>query len=96
MKDKLNILKGPKITEFYKCIIGDKKECCIDGHAYCVWLGQRLTLKDVPSISKKLRERIKLDYQLATQLINDDLKLKYTVSQIQAITWVTHRRLYDI
>jgi len=96
MKEKLNILKGPKITEFYKCIIGDKKECCIDGHAYCIWLGQRLTLKDVPSISKKLREKIKLDYQLATQIINEDLKLKYTVSQIQAITWVTHRRIYEI
>ena len=96
MKEKLNILKGPKITEFYKCIIGDKKECCIDGHAYCIWIGQRLTLKDVPSISKKLRERIKRDYQEATQIINNDLTLKYLVSDIQAITWVTWRRIYEI
>ena len=95
-KDKLTILKGPKITEFYKCIIGDKKECCIDGHAYSIWLGERIKLKDVPSISKKLRGIIKDDYQQATHIINTDLELKYLVSDIQAITWVTHRRMYEI
>ena len=94
--DKLKILKGPKITEFYNCINGDKKECCIDGHAYCIWLGQRLTLKDVPPISKKLREQIKADYRRATELINKDLELKYLVSDIQAITWVTWRRIYEV
>jgi len=90
------VLNGPKIIEFYHCITGDETDVCIDGHAYSVWFGERLTMKEVPSIGKKLRERIKQDYKDATAFINDDLAENYLPSQIQAITWVTHKRIYNV
>jgi len=39
------LLKGPKVIEFYHCIIGET-DVCIDGHAYSVWFGERLTMKE--------------------------------------------------
>ena len=69
---------------------------CIDGHAYSIWFGERLTMKEVPNIGKKLRERIKEDYITVTDWINEELDTRYEPSQIQAITWVAHRRIYGI
>ena len=54
-------LSGPKLVEFFSCIIGED-DVCIDGHAYSIWFGDRVTLAKVPSIGKKLREEIKKDY----------------------------------
>ena len=85
----LDILSGPKLKEFASCIAG-LDECCIDGHAWCIWQGSRVTLADVPSIGVKLRREIKKDYRKAA----DDLGLK--ASELQAITWVTWRRIHGI
>ena len=58
----LDILSGPKLREFFTCIIGDDtEEVCIDGHAYSIWAGDRITLANVPSIGVKLRRQIKAD-----------------------------------
>ena len=89
------LLKGPKVIEFYHCIIGET-DVCIDGHAYSVWFGERLTMKEVPNIGKKLRETIKNDYIKASQFINENGDEKYTPAMIQAITWVTHKRIYNV
>ena len=89
------ILKGPKVTEFYHCIIG-QSDVCIDGHAYSIWFGERLTMKEVPSIGKKLREVIKNDYIQATHFINDNSDEFFTPFEIQAITWVAHKRLHNV
>jgi hypothetical protein len=86
----LNILKGPKLREFASCILGDSSEVCIDGHAYSVWLGDRITLNNVPSIGKKLRATIKGDYKIAAEILG--LKC----SELQAITWCTWRRIHGI
>ena len=95
--DYESILKGPKVIEFFHCISDDTSmDVCIDGHAYSIWYGSRLTMKEVPNIGKKLRERIKQDYKEATDFINDELGIDYLTSQIQAITWVCHRRIYGI
>lgn len=91
------ILKGPKVIEFFHCISDHSSDdVCIDGHAYSIWYGSRLTMKEVPNIGKKLRERIKQDYKEATNFINAELGIDYLASQIQAITWVCHRRIYGI
>ena len=91
------ILKGPKTIEFFHCISDNNcDDVCIDGHAYSIWYGSRLTMKEVPNIGKKLRERIKQDYKEATDFINAELCVDYLTSQIQAITWVCHRRIYDV
>ena len=86
----LTILNGPKLCEFFNCILGDVDDVCIDGHAYSIWVGDRITLANVPSIGKKLRQTIKADYQQAAK----DLNVKS--HELQAITWVTWRRLYKV
>ena len=39
------ILNGKKLVEFFNCITNPAlDDVCIDGHAYSVWFGQRLTM----------------------------------------------------
>ena len=90
-------LKGKKIVEFFNCITNPAlNDVCIDGHAYSVWFGQRLTMKEVPAIGKKLRSQIKTDYRDATAFINEELGEHYSAASIQAITWVTHKRIHNV
>lgn len=83
-------LRGPKVTEFYHCIIGSVSEVCIDGHAYSIWAGQRLTMKEIPSIGKKLRAQIKADYIAAAR------KYDLRPCEVQAITWCAWRRIHGV
>ena len=85
---------GYKVVEFMNSILG-VDDCCIDGHAYSIWLGERVPTTKTPPLGKKLRESIKADYRLAKQYINYALGTKYKVSEIQAITWVTHKRIHS-
>lgn len=84
------ILSGPKLCEFFSCILGQHSEVCIDGHAYCIWAGGRTSLADVPSIGVKLRREIKGDYVAVAD------KLGLTSAALQAITWVAWRRIHGI
>lgn len=86
----LAILSGPKLREFASCIMGDSQEVCIDGHAYSVWLGDRVTLANVPSIGVKLRRTIKADYQAAAKALG------VPASTVQAITWCAWRRIHGV
>ena len=96
-QDIATILKGKKIVEFFNCITNPKlNDVCIDGHAYSVWFGQRLTMKEVPAIGKKLRSQIKTDYRDATAFINEELGEFFAPADIQAITWVTHKRIHNV
>ena len=93
----VEILNGAKIVEFFNCITNPAlNDVCIDGHAYSVWFGQRLTMKQVPNIGKKLRQRIKTDYVDACAFINDELNESFTPADIQAITWVAHKRIHNV
>jgi hypothetical protein len=83
------ILSGPKTTEFFNCIC-QEDDCCIDGHAYSIWFGDRITLANVPSIGVKLRRAIKADYAAVAKA--HGLKS----FEVQAITWVAWRRLHGI
>lgn len=86
----LSILSGPKLQEFFNCIIGDSGDVCIDGHAYSIWLGERVTLANVPSIGKKLRQTIKADYQAAANTLGVEPHI------VQAITWVCWKRIHGV
>ena len=83
------ILSGPKTTEFFNCIF-QEDDCCIDGHAYSIWFGDRITLANVPSIGVKLRRTIKADYAAVAKA--HGLK----AFEVQAITWVAWRRLHGV
>ena len=95
-----DILNGRKITAFYQCIIGCKDSCCIDGHAYSIWFGDRLTMKNVPNIGKRLYAEICSDYVEAAEILREAGSLNrfanLTAYEVQAITWVTWRRLHGI
>jgi len=89
LPEALDVLSGPKLREFASCIAG-LEDVCIDGHAWCIWQGSRVTLADVPRIGVKLRKEIKADYAQAAA----DLGLR--ASELQAITWVTWRRIHGV
>ena len=96
-KKIVEILNGKKIIEFFNCITNPAlNDVCIDGHAYSVWFGQRVTMKEVPAIGKRLRSQIKTDYRDAAAFINEELGTYYAPATIQAITWVTHKRIHNV
>lgn len=86
----LNILSGPKLQEFFSCIMGIDEEACVDGHAYSVWIGDRITVDSVPKISKKLRAQIKADYAQAAKIAG------IKSSEMQAVTWCAWRRIHGV
>ena len=90
------ILNGRKVVAFYNCIIGKVDAVVVDGHAYSVWVGERLTMKQVPSIGINLYRVISDDYRAAAAHINATYGCAYTAAQIQAITWVAHKRIHGV
>ena len=93
----VDILKGLKTIEFFNCITNPAlDDVCIDGHAYSVWLGERGTVHKVPNLTGKIRHTIKQDYRDACSFINEELDEHYTTADLQAITWVTHKRIHNV
>lgn len=108
LHDMLAILKGPKVCEFTSCILAAswnarsqvewdtvKDAVCIDGHAFSIWHGQRMTMNQVPSITPKVRAQAISDYVAVAGHLTEQGEL-VSPSQVQAVTWVTHRRIYGI
>ena len=89
LSSALTILSGPKLQEFAACIDG-RPDVCIDGHAFCIWAGERTGLKDVPAIGVKLRREIKADYLAVAE------HLGMEPYELQAITWCAWRRLHGV
>jgi hypothetical protein len=87
------ILNGRKVVAFFRCIL-DEDDVCIDGHAYSIWLGNRVVTTKTPKISAKLYDTIAWEYDRATLAINKIMGTDYTAAQIQAITWIVHRNLH--
>lgn len=87
------ILSGPKITAFYRNISGSTADVTVDGHAYAVWKGERIFTSDTPSIGKALRESISRAYTLVAARSAELCGEELTPCQVQAVTWVTYRRL---
>jgi hypothetical protein len=92
--DPLDVLGGRKVRAFYECIIG-RDSVCVDGHAYSIWLGQRVPTTKTPKISDKLYDKISEDYRIATKQINEITGEFYLPCQVQAITWVAWRNLHS-
>ena len=90
-----DILNGRKITAFYRCIIGCVDAVCIDGHAYSIWFGDRLTMKQVPNIGKKLYAEIVSDYVEAARILTENHG-DVSAFEVQAITWCAWRRLHGV
>ena len=89
IQETSTILKGPKITDFFLCIMG-QDVCVIDGHAWCIANADRRTMQEVPSIGKKLRQDLQGAYSRAGK------KHGMTAYQMQAATWVEWNRIYNV
>ena len=89
MTEVLDMLSGPKLREFARCIAG-LDDVCIDGHAFCIWAANRTGLKDVPAIGVKLRREIKADYAAAAKVIGQ------SPATVQAVTWCAWRRIHGV
>ena len=87
------ILSGQKVVAFYRSIMGDKNAVCVDGHAYAIFIGERVPTTKTPSITPKLFETIQRAYQLVAKRSADLCGVELTPTQVQAVTWVTYRRL---
>lgn len=87
------ILSGQKVVAFYRCISGYKDTVCVDGHAYAIWLGERVPTTQTPSISKSAYAAITRSYVLASERSVEACGHQLTPAQVQAVTWVTYRRL---
>ena len=83
------ILRGPKITDFFYCIMGHDT-CVIDGHAWCIANNDRRTMQEVPNIGKKSRIELQKAYVKAGK------KHGVTAYQMQAITWLAWRRIHGV
>jgi hypothetical protein len=87
-----NILSGQKITAFYRSIMGQTSAVCVDGHAYSVFMGQRIPTSRTPSISPTLYDAIVRSYKLVSERSIELCGEYLTPVQVQAVTWVTFRR----
>jgi hypothetical protein len=83
------LLNGPKITDFFWCILGHDV-CVIDGHAWCIANADRRTLQEVPNIGKKLRQELQAAYVAA------GASQGVTAYEMQAITWVAWKRIHNV
>ena len=84
-----------KTKNFYRCIIGDVSAITIDGHAFNIASNRVTSLKEVPAISKKNYEIVQNVYKQATNHINKVYGLNLKTSDLQAVTWVTYKRLHN-
>ena len=87
------ILNGRKVVAFYRSIMGDPDAVCVDGHAYAVWIGERIPTTQTPSLGVKLYADIARAYQLVAKRSYELCGTTLTPTQVQAVTWVTYRRL---
>jgi len=87
------ILSGQKVVAFYRSIMGDKNAVCVDGHAYAIFIGERIATSRTPSITPKLFETIQRAYKLVADRSHSLCGVTLTPTQVQAVTWVTYRRL---
>ena len=92
------ILKGNKTIAFFRGIYtnGQCDEITVDGHAFNILRGMYTSLNEVPAISNKLYKAVSDAYKEAAETINNLEGTKYSAAQIQAITWVTHRRVNGV
>jgi len=91
-----SILNGRKVVAFFRSISGFTDSVCIDGHAYAVFIGERIPTTKTPNIGKALYETITKSYCLVADRSIELCGHKLTPAQVQAVTWVTYRRLSNV
>jgi hypothetical protein len=89
--DIVSILNGQKIVSFFCNIMGQDKTVTIDGHAYNIAMGKRVSLTDSEtSMSKSVYKGMQEAYGRAAK------RAGLKVYELQAITWVAWKRIHNI
>jgi len=89
--ETITILNGKKIVSFFRNISGDETDITIDGHARNIYYNDRQGLTTPNTNIRKLEY---LDIQKA--YLRASKKLGIKAYELQAITWVTWRRIHGI
>ena len=84
-----------KTKNFYRCILGDVSAITVDGHAFNIASNRVTSLKEVPYMSEKTYGIVQNEYKQATKHLNRVYGLNLKTSDLQAITWVTYKRLHN-
>jgi len=90
------ILNGRKISAFMLSICGVNDAVCVDGHAFAIWIGERIPTTKTPNIGKALYASIARAYCLVAKRSKAITGQQLTPAQVQAVTWVCYRRLLGI
>lgn len=85
--EALAILRGPKTCAFMRNLSGDMSCVTVDGHATNIALGTSTSLDNVVTLTKTQYLLIEALYIEAASRVGVE------PAQMQAITWVTYRRL---
>ena len=75
--------------------MGDIQAITIDGHAFNIASNRVSSLAEVPAISEKNYKAVQRVYRDAKNFINKRYNLNLKTSDLQAITWVTYKRLHN-
>ena len=88
----VRVLRGQKISSFFAGIMGCRDECTIDGHARNIAYGERLGLSGSKfTIGKREYAALQMAYAQAGRDLGG-----IPAYVLQAITWVTWRRIHGI
>jgi hypothetical protein len=86
------VLGGNKVRAFYDNILQPKRSLsvCIDGHAFAIAAGKRITLKNTPNIGRRAYNRLSGSYSTVAKRVG------IRPCELQAIVWVVWRRLHAV
>ena len=90
-EETIEILNGKKIVSFFRNISGDETDITIDGHARNIYYNDRQGLTTPNTNIKKSEYK---DIQKA--YVRASRKVGIKAYELQAITWVTWRRIHGI
>lgn len=89
--DFLDVTKGKKTRNFYLNILNpfDPEPVTIDGHMACIYVGKRMTMKEV------VRSRFKYDI-VADAFRSAARDVDLLPNQLQAMLWFTWKRIHNV
>lgn len=92
----LDVLGGDKVRNFYAAIADptSKSAVCIDRHAFDIAVGRVTNNESRAALGRKgIYERFANAYRRAARVLSKETGMDVTPSQVQAVTWLTWRRL---
>lgn len=86
--DAFNERTGPKTLAFFR-LIADPADSsvCVDGHAFAIWSGERLAIRDARVTPAQFRA-VAGDYVAAARVLG------LAPHVVQATTWTVYRRIH--